>query len=274
MIVHPSGVGGNGVGKIVLVLALFWIVVALVAPVLMPYGAEEITPAILEPPSKSHWFGTDVNGMDIFSRTFVAARIDLFIGLSATLLAATAGLAAGAMAGGLGKGGSALLRVSDVFQSFPVFILALSVMTLAGRNLANLIFVIGIVNAPLYARLTFAQASRIRSLAFVDAARISGVAPVKIVMKRIIPHTIVPLIAQGSMTVGWAILLTAGLSFVGAGVRPPTPEWGAMIALGARNMVTGQWWPALFPGLALGLAIWSFSNVGEWLVERWGETAV
>jgi peptide/nickel transport system permease protein len=119
------------------------------------------------------------------------------------------------------------------------------------------------VNAPIYLRLIRTQALSLRERRFVEAARVSGSSEFRILFRHILPNGAAPVIAQASVTMGWAVLLTAGLSFVGAGVRVPTPEWGSMIAVGAQNMITGQWWPALFPGVAIALTVFGFALIGD-----------
>jgi peptide/nickel transport system permease protein len=119
------------------------------------------------------------------------------------------------------------------------------------------------VNAPIYLRLMRTQALSLRERRFVDAARVSGSSEARIVIRHILPNSTSPAIIQSSVNVGWSVLLTAGLSFVGAGVRVPTPEWGSMIAVGSQNMITGQWWPALFPGIAIGITVLGFALIGD-----------
>lgn len=244
-------------------------------PLVAPYGGEEIIAGeVLSAPSVSHPFGTDENGMDILSRTLIAPRYDIVIGLLGSVVAIVLGLIVGLNAGYVGGWTLGLLRVTDVFQSFPVFILAMAVIAFAGHGMANIIFVVGIINSPLYARIAYAQAVRLRELPFVDAALIGGMPRYRVLTRHILPNALAPVTAQASITVGWAILLTAGLSFVGAGLPAPTPEWGSMIAVGAENATTGQWWPALFPGLALALTIFAFASVGDLLGRRLGRTAI
>jgi peptide/nickel transport system permease protein len=259
---------GIGVAVLMMVLALFGELVA-------PYGGDEIiSGARLEPPSASHLFGTDENGMDIFSRVLIAPRYDVLIGVSGTLVAVALGVTVGVLSGYVGRAATWLIRITDVLQAFPVFILAMAVVVFAGQNIRNIILVVGIVNAPLYARISHAQANRLRDAEFARSAIVSGLRPSQVLVHHVLPNCLNPVVAQLSVTVGFTILLTAGLSFVGAGIRVPTPEWGSMIALGTSNLVTGEWWPTLFPGLALAAAIFGFSSVGDWLRQRLGVTAL
>lgn len=251
------------------------VVLALVGPMIAPFEPDAIASGQeLVPPNSTHWFGTDNNGMDIFSRVISAPRYDVTIGVLATFVAVLVGLSLGLVAGFFGGVANLLVRISDVFQAFPVFILAMATVAFLGSSPRNLVIVVGLINAPLFARIAYSQSSRLRNMGFVDAARIAGRSDASILLSHVAPNSMSPVIAQSSITVGWTILLTAGLSFVGAGLRPPTPEWGSMIAIGASNMITGQWWPALFPGLALGLAVFGFAAIGDVLNRRLGQTAV
>jgi peptide/nickel transport system permease protein len=249
-------------------------VLAVIGPYIGPYGAEELTGAVLAAPSSSHWFGTDQNGMDVFSRVLAGARYDVLIGVTSTALALMIGITFGVAAGFLGGIARLLIRLTDTLQAFPVFILAMAVIAFAGQSVVVVIAVVGVINSPVYARMAYAQSSRMGGLGFVDAARVSGASPTRILRRHIVPNTMSPAIGQIAITIGFAILLTAGLSFIGVGIRPPTPEWGSMVALGAGGIVSGQWWPAVFPGVALALAIFSFSLIGDAVTRRFGATAV
>ena len=257
------------------VLALLMVILALIGELVAPYGGEEIIfGSILEPPSALHWFGTDKNGMDVFSRVIIAPRYDVLIGVVGASIAALVGVVVGVLAGYQGRWAVALIRLTDVFQAFPVFILAMAVVVFLGQSLSNIILVIGVINAPLYARISYAQAIRLRRADFTKSALVSGVPQWQIIFRHVVPNSLSPIVAQFSATIGFGILLAAGLSFVGAGIRPPTPEWGAMIAGGTSSMVTGEWWTTVFPGLALAAATFGFASVGELLSERLGVTAV
>jgi peptide/nickel transport system permease protein len=214
--------------------------------------------------------GTDVSGMDIFSRVIYSGRIDLTIALFGTLfsllIGSPLGLIAGYFSGTKGVWGwisEGIMRSADVLQAFPVFVLAIGLVAALGQSVRNVIFAIAFVNAPIYLRLLRTQALSLRERRFVEAARVAGNSELRIVFRHILPNAAAPAIVQLSVTMGWAVLLTAGLSFVGAGVEVPTPEWGSMIAVGAQNMITGQWWPALFPGIAIALTVLGFALVGD-----------
>lgn len=256
-------------------LAVLMVGLAMLGEVIAPYGGDEIIAgARLQPPSLDHLFGTDKNSMDIFSRVIIAPRYDVLIGVSGTLIAMLVGVAIGVTSGYVGRWAQLLIRVTDVLQAFPVFVFAMAVVVFAGQSIRNIIIVVGIVNVPLYARIAYAQSIRLKDANFARSAMISGIRSSRVLTQHIVPNSLNPVVAQLSVTVGFTILLTAGLSFVGAGIRVPTPEWGSMIALGTSNLVTGEWWPTFFPGVALTAAIYGFSSVGEILRRRLGVTAL
>ena len=247
------------------------ILLALLAPVIAPFDPEDANAAdYLQPPGGRHIRGTVVSGMDIFSRIIHAARIDLTIAVVGTLLSlaigSPLGLIAGYFSGFKGVWGwlsEGLMRAADVLQAFPVFVLAIALVAALGQSARNVIIAIAFVNAPIYLRLLRTQALSLRERRFVDPARVAGNSELRIVFRHILPNATAPALVQLSVNMGWAVLLTAGLSFVGAGVRVPTPEWGSMVAIGAQNMITGQWWPSLFPGLAIAFTVLGFALIGD-----------
>lgn len=254
-------------GYLIVVLV---VVGAILAPLVAPYDPIFADPQnFLQPPSAAHWFGTDDVGMDVFSRVLYAPRIDLTIAIAATLISAVIGTFIGAwigyFTGGRGLRGYVaffVMRAADVLQAFPVFVFAIALVASLGQSLHTIIAAIAFVNIPIYLRLMRAQVISLRERKFVEAARVAGLSDLKIILRHIIPNSLGPILAQVTINIGWGVLLTAGLSFVGAGVRPPTPEWGTMIAAGFQNIVTGQWWPSVFPGIALALTVFGFSLVG------------
>ena len=226
--------------------------------------------AILLPPSFQNLLGTDINGSDIWSRIVWAARIDLVIAVVSTFFGTIGGTLLGTWAGyhfsRLGPRGRLAelsMRVMDMLQAFPIFVIALAAVGVSGRSVYNLIWVLVALQIPIFARLARAEVVRIRSEAYVDAARCSGNGDLGVMFRHILPNALTPTIANASVVAGQMILLTAGLSFVGAGVPAPTPEWGYMVSIGAESLFTGQWWPALFPGLVIGLTVLGFSLLGE-----------
>ena len=217
-----------------------------------------------------YWFGTDVNGMDVFSRCIAAYRTDLSIALAGALLSAIIGVPLGVFAGYFdGRGGifgfisMLILRFEDVLQAFPIFVLALLLVAAFGPRPINLIIAIVTINHISNLRLARAEVLSLRDKPFVEAARASGNSELRIAFLHLMPNALTPVIALLSLVTGMAILLTAGMSFVGAGVKVPTPEWGVMISVGAPSMITGQWWPAFFPGLFMAVTIFAYSMLGQ-----------
>lgn len=217
-----------------------------------------------------HWMGTDASGYDIFSRVIAAPRTDLVIALTANALSLGIGVILGLLAGYFRNPATELLmRVSDVMQSFPVFISAMVLVALAGRSTTNIIIALAFVYTPIYIRLTRSEVLSQKTRGFIEAARAIGNSELTIAFRHVLPNSLTPALIQSSVTIGFAILLTAGLSFVGAGVRPPTPEWGLMISTGANQIILGEWWPSVFPGLAISLTVFGFAVVGNALERRY-----
>jgi peptide/nickel transport system permease protein len=256
----------------VLVVFLGVIFLAIFGPWVAPYSTITADPiARLLPPSGEHWFGTDDNGIDIFSRVLASPRTDVVIAAIATLISVLLGSPLGVVVAlyesRKGSGATAfaeiVMRLLEVVQSFPVFVFAMVLVAVFGGNTINIIIAIAFVNTPVFVRLVRAEVLSLVQRPFAEAARAVGNSEVRMGFRHILPNAIPTVVIQVSVTVGFAILLTAGLSFVGAGVRPPTPELGGMIASGAKFLITDQWWPALFPGVALGLVVFSFGVFGE-----------
>lgn len=233
-------------------------------------GSTSVSARLL-PPSADHLLGTDDNGFDILSRILAAGQVNVGIALTATLIATLIGTALGLVITqweqsssrilrALGYG---MLRLTEIMQAFPVFILAMILVAAFGANAMNLILAIAFVNAPVFLRLVRAEAQTLWSLQFSEAARLMGNRDWRISFVHILPNAIGTVINQVSVTIGFGVLLTAGLSFVGAGIKPPTPELGGMIAAGGRFVISGQWWVAVFPGLALAFLIFSFAYLGD-----------
>jgi peptide/nickel transport system permease protein len=249
--------------------ALFLLIVlaAVFGPEIAPYDPlASNTAQALKPPSAQHWFGTDQLGRDVFSRVIVATRLDFFIAVASVALVfvmgGLAGVAAGFFAGWTDR---IVGRIADTIMAFPLFVLAMGIVAALGNNVQNIVLATAIVNFPLYVRIARAEANVRREAGFVEAARLSGNADWRILVSQMLPNVFPILVVQMSLTMGYAILNAAGLSFIGLGVRPPTPEWGIMVAEGAAFMVSGQWWNAFFPGAALMIAVFCFNLLGDGL---------
>ena len=244
--------------------ALF-ILIALIGPAIVPHDplASNAT-AALQPPSGTHWFGTDALGRDIFSRTLVATRLDLGIAISAVALSFALGIALGLAAGFFGGWwDTAITRVSDTIMAFPLFVLAMGIVAAMGNTVGNIVLATAIINLPFYIRVARAEANVRRGAGFIEAARLSGNGDVRILAVHLFPNILPPAMVQVSLNMGWAILNAAGLSFIGLGVRPPTPEWGILVAEGAQFIVSGEWWVSFFPGAVLMLAVFTFNLLGD-----------
>jgi peptide/nickel transport system permease protein len=242
-------------------------IVALFGPWIAPYDPlASSTSYALRPPSWRNWFGTDQLGRDIFSRVLVATRLDLSIAVFSVTLVFVVGGLAGIAAGFFGGWTDRIVgRIADTIMAFPLFVLAMGIVAALGNTVTNIVLATAIINFPLYARLARAEAAVRRNAGYVQAARLTGNSEWRIALTYILPNIMPLMVVQMSLTMGYAILNAAGLSFIGLGVRPPTPEWGIMVAEGASFIVSGEWWVALFPGLALMLGVFCFNLIGDGL---------
>jgi peptide/nickel transport system permease protein len=239
---------------------------AILAPVLAPYDPLlQDLGSRLRPPSSEHWLGTDSLGRDIASRILYGARISLIIGVVVVTVAGVVGTAIGLVAGYAGGlVDDALMRLTEVFLAFPALILAMAIAGALGPSLTNAIIAIAAVTWAVYARLVRGQILSLRRREFVEAARAMGASRTRIVVRHLLPNALAPLMIQASFDLGSSIIAAAGLSFIGFGAQPPTPEWGVMISEG-RNYISTQPWLSLFPGLAILLAVGSFNLLGDGL---------
>lgn len=257
----------NPLTLVALLLLALLLGCAVLGPSLVPYDPIATNTAMaLRPPSATHWFGTDQLGRDIFSRTVVATRLDLLIAFAAVALSFAIGAVIGATIGYFGgmldRGVS---RGVDVLMAFPLFALAMGVVAALGNSVSSIVYATAVINLPFYIRLARAEVSVRRNLGYVEAARVGGSGHARILRVYLLPNILPPLVVQASLNLGWAVLNAAGLSFIGLGVRAPTPEWGIMVAEGAQFIVSGQWWLAAFPGAALMLAVFCFNLLGDGL---------
>jgi peptide/nickel transport system permease protein len=259
--------GDNLVTAFAFGLFVFLVLVALLGPWIEPYSPlASDTSASLQAPTWAHWFGTDQLGRDLLSRVIAATRLDLTIAIvsvaSVFAVGGLAGTAAGFFGGWIDR---VVGRISDTIMAFPLFVLAMGIVAALGNTVTNIVLATAIVNLPIYVRIARSEANIRREAGFVMAARLTGNGDVRILLTQILPNIMPIMVVQMSLTMGYAILNAAGLSFIGLGVRPPTPEWGIMVAEGATFIVSGQWWIALFPGLALMLAVFCFNLLGDGL---------
>jgi peptide/nickel transport system permease protein len=225
--------------------------------------------ASLRPPSAAHWFGTDTLGRDVFSRVLAAARLDLAMAVAAVALSALPGIALGAACGL--RGGwpdRAVGRLSDALMAFPLFVVALALAAVLGNSVGSVVLATAAINLPFYLRLARTEVAARRGAAYVQAARLAGLGGAALLRRVLLPNALPVLAVQASTNLGWAILNGAGLSFLGLGVRPPTPEWGVLVSEGAQVLLAGQWWVGAFPGLALFGAVYAFALAGDALRDR------
>lgn len=240
---------------------------AIFGPLLAPYGPLATNEsAHMQPPSWMHLFGTDALGRDIFSRVLIATRLDLGMAVSAVAISFVIGTALGAIAGYWGGWMDALFgRVMDTIMAFPLFVLAMGIVAALGNNVTNIIIATAVINLPFYGRFARAEVNVRRDLAYVEAARMGGNGAIRILSGHIVRNILPTMLVQASLNMGWAILNAAGLSFIGLGVRPPTPEWGIMVSEGASYIISGEWWTFVFPGAALVIAVFCFNLLGDGL---------
>jgi peptide/nickel transport system permease protein len=240
------------------------IVVAGVGPYVAPFSPLEINFAeILQPPSKTHLFGTDDMGRDLFSRVLHGAPLSIKGSFSIVGAAILIGTTLGLLAGFFGGAADTLtMRLADMFLSFPFLVLAMAIAAALGPSLSHAIMALIIIWWPPYTRLIRGQVLAIKEKDFVSAARALGAGNFRIMVHHILPSCFGPVIARMTTDLGYAILATAALGFVGLGAQPPSPEWGAIIAKG-RSYIMDSWWYATFPGLAISLSVMGFSFFGD-----------
>jgi peptide/nickel transport system permease protein len=244
------------------VIILAFIVIAITIPLWTPYDPIALAGRRLQPPSIDHWCGTDALGRDVLIRTLYGTRYSLPIAAIVLAAGVSIGALVGAVAGFVGGFlDSAVMRFADITLSFPPILLAMAIAASLGPGLLHTAIALIVVWWPIYARLMRAQVLNIKSLDHVDAAVIAGAMPGRVLFKHIVPLCWSPILVNMTMDVGQVILLASGLSFIGLGAQPPTPEWGQMIAEGASSFYS--WWIALGPGLAIFLISLSFNFLGD-----------
>jgi peptide/nickel transport system permease protein len=249
-----------------LILVTLLFLMALFAPLVATYDPLDVHPANkLKAPSADHWFGTDEVGRDIFSRIVYGAQISLKVGLLVVAISFPFGSILGAIAGYFGGvTDQIIMRTTDVFLSFPGIILAMSIAAALGPSIENVLLALSIVWWPWYARIVRSSVLTLKHTEFVEAARALGANPLRILFKEVLPNAIAPAGVQASLDLGFVILSAAGLSFIGLGAQPPSPEWGAMLA-SSRQILREAWWAATFPGLAILFTALGFNLLGDGL---------
>lgn len=249
-----------------LVIILVFVLCALFPEWIAPYGYDEqdLSRQFISPGAE-HWFGTDDYGRDIFSRVVYGSRISLSIGLVSISFSCVLGVLIGCLAGYYGSTlDNTLMRIMDIMLAMPSILLAIAIVATLGAGLRNLVIAIGISTIPQYARIVRASVLSIKDQEFVEAARCIGASDWRILTRHILPNCLAPIIVQATMNIAIAILSAASLSFIGLGIAPPTPEWGAMLSAG-RAYLRKQWFLVTFPGLAIMMSVFAFNLFGDGL---------
>lgn len=256
---HRSAVIGGGI-------ILFFIVVALIAPLLLPYGYNQIdADARLQAPSTEHWFGTDDFGRDIFARVVYGARISLWVGFFAITGSIVIGSLLGLIAGYYGGWRDTIIsRMFDILLAFPSILLAIAIVAMLGPSLQNAMYAIAIINVPTFGRLMRSRVLSVKQEDFVLAARAIGMKDSRILFKHVLPNSWTPIMVQGTLGFGTAVLEAAALGFIGLGAQPPEPEWGKMLS-DSRGFIQSAPWTMLFPGLAIMFTVLGFNLLGDGL---------
>jgi len=254
---RPLALGGLVVIGLMVVLALFGTLIA-------PSGENDVDVAkMLKGPSAAHWFGTDELGRDVLSRVIIAAHASLEVSVVSVGVALVAGVLLGLVAGYYRRfADSFIMRCMDVLFAFPVMLLAIAIVAVLGAGIGSAMIAIAVVYTPIFARITRASVLSVREEVYVRASVSIGVPDREIIARHILPNVAGPIIVQTSLSLGFAILTEAALSFLGLGVQPPQPSWGAVL-YDARGFVQQAWWMAVFPGLAIVLTVLSFNLVGD-----------
>jgi len=249
-----------------LICMVFFVVCAIFAALIAPYDPYLMEPENrLSPPSPDHWMGTDHFGRDIMSRIIYGTQISLKVGVISVSIALFFGMLMGVTAGFYGRWIDTLLsRIMDIMFSFPEVLLALVIMAVLGTSLTNVMIAIGIVYTPIFARIARGAVLAIKDSLYIEAARSIGVNNIKIIQRHILPNILAPIIVQITLSLAFAILAEAALSFLGLGVEPDTPSWGIMLNEG-KSWMEFAWWVAVFPGLAITSAVLSLNILGDGL---------
>ena len=246
-----------------LVILMIMVRSAIFAPIIATHDPKDQTADFLLPPSLEHYMGTDDLGRDLFSRIVYGARVSLFVGVSTVLIAAIIGILLGLVAGYRGGwADSIIMRYIDLQWAFPNFIIAVYLVAIFGTGLLNVVIAISLAFLDDFARVVRALVLTLREQEFVLAARAIGASDSRIQVRHILPNTMAPVIVQATVSVAYAILAEAGLSFLGLGVKPATPSWGLILS-DARSFISRAWWLAIFPGLAIMLTVLSINFVGD-----------
>jgi peptide/nickel transport system permease protein len=249
-----------------LVIIVLFLLIAVFAPLIAPFDpTQQSWTSIRKPPSLQHWFGTDESGRDLFSRVVFGARASLLAGVVSVSIAVGLGVPIGLLAGYGGRLADAVIgRITDAMLACPFLILAIALAAFLGPSLQNAMIAIGLTSTPIFVRLTRGQVIAVKVEDYVEAARAVGNPPVRVALKHILPNILPALIVQATISIATAIIAEASLSFLGLGQQPPAPSWGSMLNT-AQRFLTNAVWMAIWPGLAIFLAVLSFNLLGDGL---------
>jgi len=257
--------GRDRKAQVGLAILLFFTLTAILAPLIAPYDPNEMTLDMMTQPSGTHWLGTDDLGRDLLSRIIWGTQISLFVGISTVALALVGGVILGVVAGYYGGWiDNIIMRYIDLQWAFPNFIIAVYLVAVFGTGLLNVIVAISLAFLDDFARIARSMVLTLKEEQFIDAARVQGFSDARIMFRHILPNALAPLIVQATVSVSYAILGEASLSFLGLGVNPNTPTWGLILADG-RSFISQAWWLGVYPGLAIMLVVLSINFVGDGL---------
>lgn len=254
----------NPLGAFGAALLIGFSLIALAAPLIAPFDPYDSVANRLQSPDTTHWMGTDNLGRDLFSRLVYGSRISMYVGLSAIAIGTGTGVVLGMISGYMGRWVDVVIqRCMDIMMAFPGLILALALVAMLGNSLRNVLIAVAIGAIPQTVRVIRAAVLSAKEQDYVMAARVLGAPGWRIVFRHLLPNTLAPAIVLASVTFGWAIIVEASLSFLGLGIQPPTPSWGAMLSGPARRYMLSAPWMAIFPGLAISAVIFAINVFGD-----------
>ncbi|MDQ0493926.1 nickel transporter permease [Paenibacillus brasilensis] len=247
-------------------IIVFFIIIALIAPWIAPFDyKEQNLVSRLQSPSAEHWFGTDDLGRDLLSRTLYGARISLWVGFLSVIGSMIVGTALGLIAGFYGKWADMIIsRLFDILLAFPGILLAIAIVAILGPSLENALYAIAIVNVPTYGRLVRSKVLSVKTEEYITSARALGANNARIILRYILPNSLTPIIVQGTLGIGTAIIEAAALGFLGLGAQPPEPEWGKMLS-DSRQFIQNAPWTVIFSGISIMLTVLGFNLMGDGL---------
>lgn len=256
----------NRLAVIGLIIVVFFIILAIIAPWIAPYSfKDQLMAERMQAPSSKHWFGTDDFGRDIFSRVIYGARISLWVGFFSVLGSVVIGTLLGIVAGYYGRFVDTIIsRVFDIMLAFPSILLAIAVVAILGPSLQNALIAIAVINIPNFGRLVRSKVLSVKQEEYIMAAKAIGMKDSRILFRHILPNSISPVIVQATLAIATAIIEAAALGFLGMGAQAPTPEWGKMLA-DSKNYITNAPWTLIFPGIAIMLTVLGFNLMGDGL---------